>query len=310
MAEERQDSGDATERYVEHPPGFILPPGREVDCGCDVALERPVLRDPTGWNNRITACMRCGKVSLIEAIVDEPRPHDVQCVGNRIEAVTADVLAWLSAWPRLAWGVWQEDRQIYLPASLRCASIDELQSREREFLARQRNVPVAERLLSVGIPHEPPPVGLPERMQTFAQTQLGAMLGPDADLQTLLSHARRGDWAMPFAYEQLKNRADFTPVVVSLLGSGDPARREIGISLVQHGRLTDPEIVQAVIELLTHASLNPQDQRWLHTLLDTLYYIGNAAAGARPLLLEIAQKIGDSDYYLRKRVEEVRALIK
>jgi hypothetical protein len=38
-------------------------------------------------------------------------------------------------------------------------------------------------------------------------------------------------------------------------------------------------------------------------LLDTLYYIGHAAAGARPLLQQIAEKIGDSDYYLRKRVE-------
>jgi len=218
MPEEPQHPSDTTEPYIEHPPGFILPPEREVDCGCDARLQRPVTRDPTGWNNRITACMRCGTVSLTESIVDEPRPHDVRCVGNRIEAVTADALAWLSAWPRLAWGVWQEDRQIYLPASLRCATIDELQARERECLTAQRNVPNAERLRSVGIPHEPPPE-LPEMMRTFAQTQLGVALGPNTDLETLLSHASRTDWAMPFAYEQLKTRPDFTPVVVNLLTS-------------------------------------------------------------------------------------------
>ena len=79
---------------------------------------------------------------------------------------------------------------------------------------------------------------------------------------------------------------------------------------MQHGRLNDPAIVAAVVELLRHASLAPNDQRALHTLLDTLYYIGNAAAGARPLLKQIAEKIGDSDYYLRKRVEQVGELIK
>ncbi|HZK80554.1 MAG TPA: hypothetical protein VFC46_05785 [Humisphaera sp.] len=45
-------------------------------------------------------------------------------------------------------------------------------------------------------------------------------------------------------------------------------------------------------------------------MLDTLYCIGPAAAPARPMLLEIARKIGDSDYYLRKRVEQVRDLIR
>ena len=53
-----------------------------------------------------------------------------------------------------------------------------------------------------------------------------------------------------------------------------------------------------------------QEQRWLHSLLDTLYYLGPAAAPARPMLADIAQRIGNSDYYLRKRVEQVRDLIK
>lgn len=133
----------------EHATGFILPPEREVGCSCDVRLERPVLRDPTGWNNRITACMTCGKVSLTESLVEEPHPHDVLCVGNRIEAVGPDVLTWLSAWPRLAWGVYREDRGIYLPASLRCRSGAELDFQERDFLARQRNLSAAQRLLSI-----------------------------------------------------------------------------------------------------------------------------------------------------------------
>jgi hypothetical protein len=157
MLEKPRHPNDPRARRIEREPGFVLPPEREADCGCDVRLERPVLRDPTGWNNRITACMGCGKVSLTESLVEEPHPHDVRCVGNRIEAVAADVLAWLSAWPRLAWGVWQEDRRVYLPASLRCQSTADLDFQERDFLARQRNLSAAQRLLSVGVPDEAPP---------------------------------------------------------------------------------------------------------------------------------------------------------
>src|SRR5262249_53708121 len=144
-------------KFTEHAPGFILPPEQEVDCACDVRLHRPVLRDPTGWNNRITACMSCGKVSLTESLVEEPQPHDVRCVGNRIEAVSPEALAWLSAWPRLAWSVWEQDRAIYLPASLRCHNTAELEAQEKDLLARQRSLSAVERLASVGFPTEVPP---------------------------------------------------------------------------------------------------------------------------------------------------------
>jgi hypothetical protein len=54
MSDESRHLSGSREPYTPHPPGFILPPERDVDCGCDVRLQRPVLRDPSGWNNRIT----------------------------------------------------------------------------------------------------------------------------------------------------------------------------------------------------------------------------------------------------------------
>jgi hypothetical protein len=310
MFEQPRQHNNPQEPHIEHAAGFVLSPERQVDCTCDVRLQRSVLRDPTGWNERITACMSCGKVSHIESIVDEPRPHDVRCVGNRIKAVAPDVLTWISAWPRLAWGVWQQDRGIYLPATLRCHSAEDLALNEQDYLIRQRNLPAAQRLLDMGIPDKAPPAILPPSLKSFAQTQIGVRLGPDTDLQTLLSHANRGDWAFPFAYEQLKLRLDFKRVIVNLLASNDIAERDRGILIVQYGRLNEPEIVKVVIGLLEQASLDQEGQAWLAMLLDTLYYIGPAAADARPMLLEIARKIGDRNYYLRKRVEQVRELIK
>src|SRR4051794_7470218 len=117
MTAESQPTPHAAKTRGEHGAGFVLPGDQEVDCACDRRLHRPVLRDPTGWNIRITACMKCGTLTLAEAMVEEPQPHDVRCVGNRILAMTAEVAAWVGAWPRLAWSVYQEDRQVYLPAS-------------------------------------------------------------------------------------------------------------------------------------------------------------------------------------------------
>jgi hypothetical protein len=64
--------------------GRLMPPEREVDCPCAEPLQRSVFLDPTGWNQRVTACMRCGGLSFVEVLVEEPRPHDVRALGTRV----------------------------------------------------------------------------------------------------------------------------------------------------------------------------------------------------------------------------------
>src|SRR3954464_6736847 len=77
-----------------------LPPEREVDCGCPEPLARPVLVDRTGRNIRVTACLRCGEVTIVESLVTELHPHDVVCVANRVWPLSPALHAWVGSWPR------------------------------------------------------------------------------------------------------------------------------------------------------------------------------------------------------------------
>lgn len=152
-----------------HSAGFILPPERGVDCDCSPELYRPVMHDPTGWNLRVTACLCCGTVTVTESMVEEPRPHDVRLLGNRICAVEPEVLAWLGEWPRFAWSVYEKDRNIYLPAALRCASEKELLEAEQSALGALAGILVGDRRKIVGCPAKPPPKTLPSYLSHFAR---------------------------------------------------------------------------------------------------------------------------------------------
>ena len=109
-------------------PSRELPPEREVDCACPSSMQRPVLRDHTGVNRRVTACLRCGAVSVTDSIVEEPRPHDVRCVANVVVDVAPAALAWLAAFPRVAGPAWEWQDPIYLPADTRAEDEAELEA--------------------------------------------------------------------------------------------------------------------------------------------------------------------------------------
>lgn len=150
-------------------PPYDLPPEREVACACDVRLERPVLRDHTGINRRVSACLRCGEVTMTESLVEEPRPHDVRCVGNRVLAVEPALLAWLARWPRLAGPAWRWRDPMYLPADTRVEDHAELEVLEAAAEREQQSLVPLERLRRAGIPAEPPPP-LPRDLAVFATT--------------------------------------------------------------------------------------------------------------------------------------------
>jgi len=290
-----------------HPAGFVLDANREVDCDCDVTFHRPVYRDHTGINFRVTACLRCGTVSVTESIVDEPHPNDVRCVGHIIQAVSFEALEWLADWPRLAWGVWNDDRSIYLPAALRCQTVEGLEQAERAALAEQKGMPVRERILHAGVPSNPAPTSLPDPLESFAETWEGLRLTDDTPIERLWALSDDGTWAAPFAHAILLRQPNIVQETASRLRSADPTRSRAAKCLVDRQRLNDPAIVAAVIDRVRDA---PLTESALGPLLDTLYFIGPAAAEARPLLRELAQRVGGSDYYFRKRIEQVRDLLK
>jgi hypothetical protein len=143
-------------------------------------------------------------------------------------------------------------------------------------------------------------------LQSFRDTWEGLQLSETDSLDTLLRFADERSWAAPFAHDILLKRPNIAHEVAFMLRSGNAVRYRAAKSLVDRNRLSDPEIVEAVIGLVRAA---PRTETALGPLLDTLYYIGPAVAAARPLLQEIADAVGERDYYLHKRILQVRDLI-
>jgi hypothetical protein len=284
----------------------ILPPEREVHCACDVGFHRPVLRDHTGINERVSACLHCGTVTITESLVEEPRPHDVRCVGNRIMNSTPEVLTWLGEWGRLAWSVWQDDRQVYLPATLRCATTEELNAKEREALTAQAGQTYRERLLVSGVPKDPAPPELPSVLRSFAQTWRGLQWTAETDLETLLAGAESSNWASPFATEWLAKRPHIVEEITQLILSPAPSKRQVGLDLAARRNPCELRLIAAILLRLRSFPLPEQE---LHSLLNTILAIGNTAPEVRSVLEELADKIGNRDYYLRVRVEQVCSLL-
>ncbi len=156
-------------------PSRELPPEREVDCACPWAMQRPVLRDHTGVNRRVTACLRCGAVNVTDSIVEEPHPHDVRCVANVVLDVAPAALEWLAAFPRLAGPAWGWRDPIYLPADSRAEDEAELEALEARAKAAQAALAPAERLERAGLPEAPPPE-LPEGLARFSRVWSDAAL--------------------------------------------------------------------------------------------------------------------------------------
>lgn len=158
------------------------------ECGCGEQLWVMVLDDrvcPDGTD--VEACMACGHVRVVHVywkLAEDPR--DSTCRGYADVEVPDDVLAWLSAWPRvLPLGPFEYDlrltmsdesrrragldkeRPFFLPASARAASLDELLALEDEARVAQLPLSGLRRLHLAEPPRTPPPPGLPEELETF-----------------------------------------------------------------------------------------------------------------------------------------------
>jgi hypothetical protein len=297
-------------------PGFILPPEGEVDCECDWRLHRPVFLDPTGWNYRVTACVRCGTVTVTESLVEEPHPNDVHCVGNRIADVAQEAVAWLSNWPRLARGVWNEDRSIYLPAAFRCQTVAELETAERAQLAAQSPLAQAERLRRAGVPSTSPPPSLPAILKPFPETQAGLQLTDETDFETLVAMASRSTWASPFAQTILEHRPHIAEEIAALLRTPvpnslyaeTPVPLQAALDFVGSRKFAPPVVMTALVERLR--TVPPRETRFMNALLDTFAYLGPLAAEARPILKELADRVGERHYYFHKRIVDVREMLR
>jgi hypothetical protein len=279
----------------------MLPPEREVDCTCEVPLARPVGFEPTGRNTRVTSCLRCGVVTVVEAIVDEPRPHDVRCVGNVPVEMDPELLAWLAAWPRVGGSFKDWKTPFFLPASHRASDESTLAISEREERTLQSELSLRQRLARCGVPSRAAPADLSPHLSCFMEVWNGLRLDASTPYEALLLHVKT--WARPFVIELLEQRPTFTTDVAELLRSTDSARRTAGAELVVALRLAEPEILDALAHWLDEAAIDAGD---LRRALDAAITLGKRGRLLRAALERLAARIGKADYYLTKRVLQVR----
>lgn len=220
-----------------------------VACDCDPALHRPVLALGTG----VSACMRCGVVTVTHTIGDDGRHTGSDWVNYVVDDVNPLMLEWLAQWPRVTvrrhdldgWprpaGL-HRNETVYLPANTRCATATEL-------LAVERAADVGVR---AGLfPMNPPPGPLSPKQLAFAQFAAAAQLTPHSDLSDLLASADPQNAACAVAVWLLQQRPDVFDVMIGALRSDDPKWQGAGAAMAFSIKPYDPRLPDLLVELVT-----------------------------------------------------------
>lgn len=282
-------------------PAGALPPEQLVACSCDTALERlerPVFHDHQGWNTRVTACMRCGHVSVTEAMVEEPHPYDVRCVCNVVRALDAETLQWLSEWPRRIADPWGGTEWLLVAATTRCETADALGETKRRAETEQAGLLRLDRLLRAGLPRRAPPAGLPEGLDSYAHVHEAAF-APAHDLRSLFELFARARWAMSVYIDRLPSNPAFAPAVEAALR--EPSLQALALDLAGRAHLATPGVLAFLDATLRATTTETTLTRGALTLTGEL--------GVRSLLGALDFAAGridqNKEYYFHKSIVDV-----
>ena len=112
---------------------------------------------------------------------------------------------------------------------------------------------------------------------------------------------------MPLALPYLQRRPTFEADVAELLSSSDVARRRVGADLAGQLGLATPAILSAIERWLDEGGTDASD---LHAALNLIACLAQKAVKLALPLERLAVRIGDSDYYLKKRVTDLAAQVR
>src|SRR5579872_3042078 len=111
-------------------------PQKAVQCECPAEFVLKVLNTLPGYAE-MSACVKCGRADLANALVSEPRPYDTHFHGYSFFELTDAARAWAGAWPRYALVNYVP---VYLSAASRFESAAELNAAVAAALERQAGV--------------------------------------------------------------------------------------------------------------------------------------------------------------------------
>lgn len=239
-------------------PDATFPSAEQVLCGCDPKLQRQVLLDIP---NNLYACLRCGALSYTEARGDDGRyTGDVSIVYEAIP-LPSEVVSWLAAWPRVTpiqheplWWMHPSlyrSESLYLPASLRCKTSEQLEAEELRLRAAQQGLGRRATLIQCGVPQAAPPDSLPRSFSGFVTVWQDLQLTPQSDLPLLLDRANHDSI---IAADLLLQRSDATELLHEALLSGRPGA---ALALLRVSADPPPDLTAPLIEALHAIPMTP-----------------------------------------------------
>jgi hypothetical protein len=271
-----------------------------VACDCDRRLIRAV--EPGGGTLDVYGCMKCGVVTVSDAVWHEPHPHVVYVDGYRFVDVPPEVLAWLGQWPRVIWTGGTVPRYL-LAASARAGDPAALEALELAERREQETLTYRARLLRAGVPSTPPPAGLPKNLASFSQLWSALQLADDTPLDILVAHTP--GWGVTLVDEIFLRRETHEKDLLDLLCDPDVTRREAGYGIVGRQHIASEPVLRVLDLRLQASDHGPQE---LHRLLIAVSALGGEARELAPTLRALAEK-AKGDYYLHKRLTELAAVV-
>jgi hypothetical protein len=269
---------------------------RSVDCACDAPLVRAVA--PTG---DVNACLRCGIVTVTDAIWDEPHPHVVITLGYELVEVAPEVLDWLGQWPRIIWtgGV---APNYFLHAGARASDGPSLEALEIAARKEQEGRVYSGRLRWAGVPTNQPPAALPPKLAMSAKVWAAMQVTDETPLDVLLTHAK--DWSGVIDDVFLR-RPGYMGDLLGLLTHTDAVQRETGYGFIDRLHLVNDAMLDAMKHRLEGDDITPQE---LHRLLIAIGALREKARGLVPALRALAER-SKGDYSGHKRLVDVANLV-
>lgn len=276
-----------------------LPPEKQVDCDCPATMERAVYGQAGAWD--VTACVQCGAVSVTAAIVQEPRPHDVQVLGHDVVSVESVVMDWLKRWALRVGSTWGWD-WFFLPAGFRAQGRSELAEAEATVRAQQESLPRIERLRRSGVPEEGPPQGFPRELYVHRDAYEACQFR-GVGLRALLAFGSKSGHGLALYEDQIRADPELAAGIEAAMV--DPELSLFAFDLARRFELCTPRILEILGETMAQIST---ETRGASAALYLAGGLGRAAVSLVPALEAAAARVDrNREYYFHKLIVDTVA---
>ena len=174
-------------------------------------------------NQQLSACLRCERVELSDALVNEPHPSEVQFLGYEWIALSGAVRSWAGFWPRFAL---LGGQRVCLSAQKTFEA--ELGAAIELAAVAQIVLMLREKLLQFGVPTACSPESLPDALSGFAEIWDALQWNDQTPIELVLAAANRFHGPHRLAKEFFKGLPELSERAEMLLRDPDEEVRSWG----------------------------------------------------------------------------------